>query len=187
VTTYDGWVRHRRFSPVAHEFRYPIGMTLEEVEGTAERDLVERETGRRPSGPVHRLQAGRGFNPVRFAYVEDDGALAAVVAEVTNTPWGERHSYVLDPAGGRLDKAMHVSPFMPMDQQYAWRLTAPGDSLVVHLENHQDGERVFDATLSLRRTARAPRRWQSLRILARIYAQAARLKLKGAPYHPHPA
>ena len=184
--TYEGWVRHRRFAVVGHEFRYRISMDYREIEGAEARALVERETGVRPAGPVMRLEAGSGFNPVRFSYAFHDDALLAVVAEVTNTPWGERRSYVLDPAGGRLDKALHVSPFQPMDQQYGWKLTEPGEQLVVHLENHAGGAKVFDATLRLQRTERAPRRAQTLRILVSIYAQALRLKLKGAPYHPHP-
>jgi DUF1365 family protein len=188
--TYEGWVRHRRHGDVEHEFRQRISMAYEEIAGDAERDLIAAHTGVRPGGPVLRLEARRslgvGFNPVRFSYAWHDGALHAVVAEVTSTPWGEKHAYVLDPAGGRIDKAMHVSPFQPMDQQYSWRLTEPGERLLVHLESHQDGERVFDATLTLERTRRAPRRAQSLKILAGIYAQALRLKLKGASYHARP-
>jgi DUF1365 family protein len=183
---YDGWVRHRRFGDVPHEFRYPISMRYEEIDGAEQRALIESQTGIRPDGRVRRLEAGRHFNPVRFYYAWHEGSLLAVVAEVTNTPWGERRSYVLDPSGGRVDKALHVSPFMPMDQQYAWKVTEPGEQLLVHLENHADGAKVFDATLRLERTARAPRRAQTLRILAGIYTQALRLKLKGAVYHPHP-
>lgn len=188
--TYEGWVRHRRFGDVEHEFRQPISMAYEEVDGEAERDLIAEHTGVRPDGPVFRLQAPRslgvGFNPVRFHYAWHGDALHAVVAEVTNTPWGERHSYVLDPQGGRMDKAMHVSPFQPMDQQYGWRLAEPGEHLVVYLENIQDGRRVFDATLRMTRTQRAPRRAQTLRILGGIYSQALRLRLKGASYHAKP-
>lgn len=191
MSSYEGWVRHRRFGDVEHEFRYPISMAWDEVPGDDARDLIERETGVRPDGPVRRLEARRslgvGFNPVRFHYAWHQDELLAVVAEVTSTPWGERHSYVLDPSGGRVDKAMHVSPFQPMGQQYAWRLTEPGDHLVVHLENHAGGAKVFDATLRLAHTARAPRRAQSLRILRGIYYQALRLRLKGAPYHARPA
>lgn len=184
---YDGWVRHRRHGDVEHEFRYPISMTYAEIDGADERALVERETGVRPDGPVMRLEAGSGFNPVRFSYAFHEGALHAVVAHVTNTPWGEHCDYVLDPGGGRIAKAMHVSPFQPMDQEYAWRLTEPGEQLVVHLENHGADGKAFDATLRLTRTARAPRRAQSMRFRFRIYAQAARLWRKGARYHPHPA
>lgn len=190
VAVYDGWVRHRRFGDVEHAFRYPISMVYEEVPGEDVRALVGRETGTAPAGPVWRLEAKRslriGFNPARFYYAWDADRLVAVVAEVTNTPWGEKHSYVLDPDGGRVDKALHVSPFMPMDQEYSWRVTEPAEQLVVHLENHQDGARVFDATMRLTRTSRVPRRFQPPRIIARIYLQALRLKLKGARYHPHP-
>jgi DUF1365 family protein len=166
----------------------------------AARDLVAERTGTRPDGPVRLLTAlrslGVGFNPVRFYYCWHAGALHSVVAEVTNTPWGERHAYVLDPAGGTLDKALHVSPFQPMDQRYSWKLTEPGGQLTVHLENRgPDGVRAFEATLRLHRrplNRRALARvlWrhppQTLRILAGIYGQAVRLKLKGARYHPHP-
>ncbi len=210
ATTYEGWVRHRRFADVDHEFRYPLTMVYvdaTEVPGhglrrddllgdpsvpvdTAVCDLVEEDTGSRPHGPVRVLcvprSLGVAFNPVRFYYAWHEDALHSVVAEVTNTPWGERHAYVLDPSGGRMAKKMHVSPLQPMDQEYAFRLTEPAEHLVVQLENHQDGRRVFDATLNLKRTERAPRRAQAVKNLARIYTQSARLKLKGAPYHPHP-
>ena len=83
----------------------------------------------------------------------------ALVAEVTNTPWGERHAYVL-PAGARagvqraMDKALHVSPFMEMDQ----RLRGPGDSRPPRRcpstsSAASEGERAFDATLALQRRA----------------------------------
>ena len=46
---------------------------------------------------------------------------------------------------------MHVSPFMGMDQRYALRAAEPGPTLSVHIENREDGEQVFDATLNLER------------------------------------
>ncbi len=240
---YEGWVHHRRFADVDHEFRYRVAMAyldLGELPGAldhrplasargpalarfrradhlgdpdvpldvAVRDHVQAEGGARPLGPIRVLTTlrsfGVGFNPVRFYYCftpAEDG-LEAVVAEVTNTPWGESHAYVLRAGGngsgalrGEMPKRMHVSPFLGMDHTYAWRLTEPGRELVVHLENREDGQRAFDATLRMhcrplnRRTLsetllRHPP--QTLRVLAGIYGQAARLKLKGAPYHPHP-
>src|SRR4051794_20502708 len=92
----------------------------------AVRDLVAERTGERPEGPVRVLtnlrSFGHGFNPVSFYYCLDrDERLQALVAEVTNTPWGDRHAYVL--RGGdanllrdRAPKALHVSPFMDMEQ-----------------------------------------------------------------------
>ena len=64
-------------------------------------DDVERELGERPTGPVRMLTHVRSFgyvfNPVTFYYCFDaDGeTLRAIVAEITNTPWQERHAYVL--------------------------------------------------------------------------------------------
>ena len=81
-----------------------------------------------------------------YCFAPDGETLEAVVAEVTNTPWGERHAYVL-PASGDMDKALHVSPFMPMDQRYTCRAPAPGETLSVHIESRQDGRLAFDATL----------------------------------------
>jgi DUF1365 family protein len=174
----------------------------------AVRDEVESQTGVRPSGPVRLLtnlrSFGHCFNPVSFYYCFDEAGERpqAVLAHVTNTPWGERHAYVLkyDDGGcvmkGRSEKVLHVSPFMGMDHEYDWRVTHPGERLTVHIESHRDGELAFDATLSLARleltrrslasaTARHP--MTTLHVLARIYGQALRLKLRGVPVHPHPS
>ena len=166
----------------------------------AVRALVEERTGRRPEGPIrlltHLRSFGHCFNPVSFYYCFAPGgvALEAIVAEVTNTPWGERHAYVMraDGRAGEFDKALHVSPFMPMDQRYAWRAAAPGATLSVHIASTEDGERAFDATLNLRRRpltrrALARRPGATLRLLALIYGHAVALKLKGVPVQPHPA
>ncbi len=181
----------------------------------AVRDVVAEQAGLRPSGPVRVLtnlsSFGHCFNPVSFYYCMDEAAerVDAVVAEVTNTPWGERHAYVLArgskdrsptrTAGAALagssTKALHVSPFMGMDQRYEWRVSVPGETLSVHIASSHKGKVAFDATLSLRRqeltktalgrmSARYPA--SALRMLALIYAQALRLKLKGVPVHPHP-
>ena len=174
------------------------------------RSLVAERTGERPDGPVRLLTQlrsfGHCFNPVSFYYCFDsaDERLQAVVAEVTNTPWGERHAYAIgqEPAAaggvirGQSEKVLHVSPFMSMDQRYSWRVAAPGPTLSVHIENHRAGELAFDATLSLRRRELTPRtlaeatlRYPAAtgRVLALIYAHAVALKLKGVPVQPHPA
>ncbi len=170
------------------------------------REIVASEHGRAPEGPVriltHLRTLGHHFNPVSFFYChERDGSLGAVVAEVTSTPWGERHAYVL-PRGdaeqvltGGMDKAMHVSPFMGMDQRYVWRATDPGPTLSVNIESREGAERVFDATLKLERVpltrrtlARSTARYPAatLRVLALIYSHAVVLKLKGVPVHRRP-
>jgi DUF1365 family protein len=172
------------------------------------RALVARRTGSDPGGPVRLLTQprtlGHCFNPVSFYYCFRPGGehLAAVVAEVTNTPWGERHAYVLPSGGdgpvldGEADKALHVSPFMAMDQRYTWRATRPGATLSVHIASTEHGAPAFDATLSLRRTplprrslARVCLRYPAatLRVLALIYGHAAVLWLRRVPVHAHPA
>jgi uncharacterized protein len=174
----------------------------------AVRDAVQAQAGTRPGGPIRLLtqlrSCGHCFNPVSFYYCfgESGERLEHVLAEVTNTPWGERHAYVLSIADrgdatlvGDSPKELHVSPFMGMDHRYRWRLSAPGQTLSVHIESHRSDGLAFDATLSMRRheltrtsltrnTARYP--FASMRVLALIYAHAARLKLKGVPIHAHP-
>lgn len=174
----------------------------------AVRALVAERLGTAPQGPIRLLTHLRGFghcfNPVSFYYCFAPGGerLEAIVAEVTNTPWGERHAYVLprgdDAAtvlGGSFDKALHVSPFMGMDQRYSWRAPAPGPTLSLHIESSERGTRAFDATLKLRRKPldRRTLAWISarypvatVRMLALIYAHGLALKLKGVTVKPHP-
>jgi len=242
---YEGWVRHRRFEPVEHEFRYPLFLMyldLGELPGVLDpyplfsargralarfrredfmgdparpldecaRGAVEEATGVYPSGPVRLLAGlryfGHSFNPVSLYYCFDPAGerVDAVVADVQNIPWGERHPYVLargerrgSVLGAELEKTFHVSPLMGMDQTYAFRAGEPGKRLSVHIESRPNGGngKQFDATLNLRRRelsrrtltgllARYPA--MSLQVVAKIYAQSLRLKLKGARYYPHP-
>lgn len=177
----------------------------------AVRDLVAARTGRRPGGPVRMLTHlrywGYVLNPVTFYYCLDTAGagIEAVVAEITNTPWSERHAYVIPasrapgaggPLGAVFPKRFHVSPFMPMDEAYHWAFSPPGRRLVVHMENHRQGAKRFDATLALRRepltgTALAGallrHPFMTATVAGGIYWQALRLRLKGAPFHVHPA
>ncbi len=168
----------------------------------AVRDLVERRSGRRPTGPTALLANLRTwgwlFNPISLYFCADlDGAgVETLVAEVENTPWHERCSYVVGPPGHhRFPKTMHVSPFLPMDVDYELRYTVPTERFVVHFDVMRGDERLLGATLSLHRRTLDRRGLGRLlwanpalthRISAGIYAQAARLRLRGAPFHRHP-
>ena len=214
---YEGTIRHRRFAVREHAFRHRVSMAFLDL-GELPRLPVGRRFRRSdhfgdpsqpledavrelvgaaaPTGPVRLLTnlrtLGHCFNPVSFFYLyEPDGeTVGAVVAEVTNTPWGERTTYVLPREDGErvlaggMEKAMRVSPFFGMDQSYVWRASQPGSTLSVHIENVEGGRRVFDATLNLRRaplTRRAllRQRGATLRVMALIYGHAVILRLKG--------
>ena len=172
----------------------------------AVRDRVDELTGNRPAGPIRLLTQLRSFglcfNPVSFYYCLDAAGarVDTVLAEVTNTPWGERHAYTLSNAGegvitGSFAKELHVSPFMGMDHVYEARATEPAGTLSVHIASRRGGETAFDATLGLARreltrsaVARLAVRYPfaTARTLALIYGHAIGLKLAGARVHPHP-
>lgn len=172
--------------------------------------LVEEQTGKRPEGPVrlltHLRYFGYIFNPVSFYYCFDksDTYVETIVAEVNNTPWGERHLYVLPgkenlSSGNKMrfnrKKEFHVSPFMPMDIGYDWFFTSPEKKLGVHMENYQEDKKIFDATLGLVRKPinaktcaamllRYP--FMTAKVIMAIYWQALKLLLKKVPVFDHP-
>jgi DUF1365 family protein len=131
--------------------------------------------------------------------------LDCIVAEITNTPWKERHSYVLavDRAELHLStlhwsfrKEFHVSPFLPLDREYSWRFQPPADELRVHMEVRSEGSVEFDATLTLQR-----REWSagnlarcllhypfmSLRVVIAIHWQAFLIWCRRNPVYDHPS
>jgi len=173
-------------------------------------ELVKLRTGHYPQGPVglltHLRYFGYGFNPVSFYYCYDaqDKQVDTIVAEVNNTPWGGRHCYVLsDKENVGEDthkrftpkKDFHVSPFMPMDIDYDWRFSQVAEHLNVHMENHRDGTKIFDATLRLARKPISTRSLASVllryplvtvKVGTGIYFQALQLWLKRTPFYSHP-
>ena len=173
----------------------------------AVRQRIKEETGKDHVGPVYLLANWRYFgyqnNPIAVYYCYDASGeqLQYVVAEVTNTPWGERHSYVLEapdadqPLATEFQKALHVSPFNPMNMTYRWYSNVPGDDLNIQIALFEDGQRIFDAVLSLAAeplTARSARRailaypFMTMKVAAGIYWEALRLFLKGVSLHAHP-
>lgn len=170
-------------------------------------EIVKEETGSNINGPVrvltHLRYFGYVFNPVTFYYCFDEAGkkVETIVAEITNTPWKERHSYVLrndvdiEKLNFKFGKIFHVSPFMQMNMQYDWRFTRPDDFLNVHMINNDHDKKVFDATLRLERKeisfatcARALTMFplMTIKVVAGIYWQALRLYLKRIPFYTHP-
>ncbi len=174
-------------------------------------DLVEDQLGSRPNGPIrlltHLRYFGHCFNPASFYYCYDSAAveIETIVVEIHNTPWGERHCYVLNAEHNehplkywrrhQFAKAFHVSPFIDMDIHYDWRFRLPDNSIRVHMIDYENREKLFDASLALQR--RPINRQALTRVLLRypvmtgkvitlIYWQSLRLLLKRAPFFTHP-
>jgi uncharacterized protein len=161
-----------------------------------------------PGGPIYLLThlryLGYNFNPISFFYCyEADHSLRMILAEVNST-FGETHNYWLhagnEESGNiarhyQCPKALHVSPFMGMNLDYKFVLTAPGDELVAHMNTLEAGESFFDATLTLHRapwSARSLHRallshpWMTAKVIAAIHWQALRLYFKKVPVFTHP-
>ncbi len=176
---------------------------------TAVCEEIRLQTGESFSGEIflltHVRYLGYCFNPVSFYYCFDNGKLAWIVAEINNTPWNERFSYVLCCDGDKpvqafeFDKIFHVSPFLPMNMRYQWQFSAPADQLSVFMRNLQQEQNqeqeIFNACLLLQRHEASRQNLNrmllrypavTVKTVAGIYWQAFRLWLKGTPFHDHP-
>ena len=196
------WLSEARFAPIAFRRSDYLGDPQTPLD-QAVRKRVTEVLGEQPQGPIrlltHLRYWGYCFNPVSFYYCFDryDEAVECIVADVTNTPWGESHSYVVPFGSGKaaLEKSFHVSPFMPMDLAYDWTFSEPGNKLMFSMAAVRRGEQVFDAQLLLERralsvgpllAAMARHPWMTAQVSLGIYWQALRLRAKRTPFYSHP-
>jgi len=160
------------------------------------------------NGPVRLLTQlrhfGVYFSPLNVFYCFNrQGVLDALVAEVSNTPWNERHCYVLWEGNRRPDstsryshpKEFHVSPFMGMDSQYEWRIRTPDNKLHLSVGCDREGDRIFQADLVLNRfeltdgqfiRSMLRRPIAGAHVIGAIYYQALRLRMKKCQFYRHP-
>ena len=171
------------------------------------RATVLQQLGLVITGPIRMLVNlrywGVNMNPLStyYCFADDGTTLIAILAEVHNTPWGERHAYAL-PTDSltqkqhlNFSKKFHVSPFNPIDMQYQWHSTTPNKSLAIHLENWQNNIKIMDATMMLTREELTSKNMNNIiirfplmtvKIVSAIYWQALKLWLKGVPIFNHP-
>jgi len=180
-----------------------------ELDSAVRKTLLDK-TGKQFKGPIrlltHLRYFGHCFNPVSFYYCfdENDKKVEAILAEVTNTPWKERHTYVIDEkleADQKISftatpkKQFHVSPFWGMDHDYEWFFSNPDEALNVIMKNYKDGQKVFNVALSLKRRdfnkkglIKAVLRFPlaTFVVVYRIHLQALMLLIRRAPFFTHP-
>ena len=190
------WASFRR-----QDFLHPQIPDLQD----AVRHEIFQQTGQRFNGDIYLLThiryLGYCFNPVSLYYCFDAGQLRYILADINNTPWNERRCHVLPCDSAQkvhrfqFGKDFHVSPFMPMEQDYDWRFSSPGEALTVFMRNTENGQEVFNAGLILQRQEATSRNLRNvllrfpamtLTTITGIYWQALRLWLKGIPFHDHP-
>ncbi|WP_347251268.1 DUF1365 domain-containing protein [Legionella sp.] len=171
------------------------------------RQLVMEKYKTYPKGKIYLLTQlsclGYCFNPISIYFIFDElnQSLNYLILEVTNTPWGERHNYVLkqsaksktDVYSYHFQKKLHVSPFMSMNYTYQLNLKINKQKIVVHIENYAEGKKDFDATLVLKGENTSSIKklfWQhpliTYKVTSAIFWQALKLWIKNVPFHPHP-
>lgn len=145
---------------------------------------------------------GHVFNPVSFWLCYQGEALAAVVAEVTNT-YGERHSYLCRNADGRAisredtiaaEKIFYVSPFQPVEGGYRFRFDIRADRVGMWIDYSNGAGGLFTNLIGPRVPltngamlwAALRRPFGSRRVLALIHWQAMKLALKGVAFRRRP-
>lgn len=193
------WFTFKRKNYLIHP-EIPLGLLA--------RKLISEKYGIYPTGKIVLLTNlscfNYCFNPISlyFIFKENSDEIDYLIVEVTNTPWDERHFYLLtNPISTNkhiykyhFKKELHVSPFMAMDYEYQLNLKIVDKKIIVHMKNYHQGKVHFDATLALSSIPTSTTATKTFlrfpfityTVTAAIYWQAFKLWLKGVSFHPHP-
>ncbi|MFZ9834777.1 MAG: DUF1365 domain-containing protein [Holophagaceae bacterium] len=208
LTQVSPWVSYNRFNWASYDDRDHLGdprLPLRE-RLRQEAQLRGIEIG---SGKIflltHLRYLGYCFNPVSYFYFYNEAdELIDILAEVNNTPWGERHLYWMSQnpvhfeEGRRtyqVPKAFHVSPFIPMECRYEWSFGNPDSRLGIRIREFQEDTFFFDVDLHLVHHPWNPETirqtlfafpWMTFKVIISIHWQALRLWCKRVPVQTHP-
>ncbi|MFG1501252.1 DUF1365 domain-containing protein [Halobacteriovorax sp. XZX-3] len=171
-------------------------------------NTVAKHLGRNTDGPVRMLTSlryfGHCFNPVTFYYCfNKNNEIEAIMAEIENTPWGERFCYVVDARKSlsvndieaAFKKEFHVSPFFPMSLAYQWSFSLPSEVLKIKMDTFDKDESVFFASMNLKKVQASKKSlnrmilkfpFMTVKVVLGIYFQAFKLWVKGIPFYDHP-
>jgi DUF1365 family protein len=204
---YEGTVKHTRLAPLKHHFTYNVRYCLIDLDAPAPSwcaSLLEdrlsaaqaREMAGVAGGMVRLLflppSAGYEENPICVYYVYGEDCLQRCIAEVTNTPWGDRVRFCFTPGGFSLPKPMHVSPLQDMEATWALVTSDPIHTLRLNVQcAHPVHGHFFHASLDARRVNPPAdvEAWAWLmphRVTWWIYSHAAYLLWRGLPFLAHP-
>uniref|UniRef100_A0A6N2KEV4 DUF1365 domain-containing protein n=1 Tax=Salix viminalis TaxID=40686 RepID=A0A6N2KEV4_SALVM len=204
VSLYQGTVWHERRRPVRHSFRYSVRYALFDLDQThAPPDHLSADDARQvaqTTGPVFLLtippSVGYEQNPLSLYYCYDmDGSariLKKCIAEVTNTPWGERVVFIFDPNSDAVAKPLHVSPFMDMLGSWNIKANDPTESLSVLISvQHPELGDYFVASLKANKISTVSDHamffWlMPHKVALWIYWQALKLWWKNVHFIQHP-
>lgn len=132
---YEGLVHHQRSLPLPYAFSHNVRYCLIDLEG--ELPSYVKEGGRLSADEARRLVGSRGKvhlllipasagfeeNPIAVYYCRGEGRgegvervegeLECCIAEVTNTPWGDRVRFAFDPKGDEVGHPSHSPSPLP--------------------------------------------------------------------------